>query len=108
MAPEQQRKQYDLEDRTYEFARDVRAFVVSCLIPWRTSRMSGNGCGLRVQWQANYIEANESLGKKDFVMHVKICGKSQGKPALSATGLHRRQERAGEAAGEPLCRNPQN
>jgi four helix bundle protein len=24
---------------------------------------------------ANYIEANESLGKKDFLMHVKICRK---------------------------------
>ncbi len=24
---------------------------------------------------ANYIEANESLGKKDFSMHIKICRK---------------------------------
>jgi four helix bundle protein len=24
---------------------------------------------------ANYIEANESLGKKDFLMHIKICRK---------------------------------
>jgi four helix bundle protein len=24
---------------------------------------------------ANYIEANESLGKKDFFMHIKICRK---------------------------------
>ncbi len=24
---------------------------------------------------ANYIEANEALGKKDFVMHIKVCRK---------------------------------
>ena len=24
---------------------------------------------------ANYIEANESLGRKDFLMHIKICRK---------------------------------
>ena len=24
---------------------------------------------------ANYIEANESLGKKDFLMHIRICRK---------------------------------
>jgi four helix bundle protein len=24
---------------------------------------------------ANYIEANESLGKRDFLMHIKICRK---------------------------------
>jgi four helix bundle protein len=24
---------------------------------------------------ANYIEANESLGKKDFIMRIKICRK---------------------------------
>jgi len=25
--------------------------------------------------EANYIEANESLGKKDFIMRIKICRK---------------------------------
>ena len=24
---------------------------------------------------SNYIEANEALGKKDFIMHIKICRK---------------------------------
>jgi four helix bundle protein len=24
---------------------------------------------------ANYIEANESLSKKDFILHIKICRK---------------------------------
>ena len=29
----------------------------------------------RVQFGANYIEANESLSKKDFVLRIKICRK---------------------------------
>lgn len=31
---------------------------------------------------ANYIEANESLSKKDFVMRIKICRKEAKESAL--------------------------
>ena len=68
-------KQYDLEDRTLEFARRVRVIVK------RLSRTIGNiGDGKPVVRSsgsvgANYIEANESLSKKDFVMRIKICRK---------------------------------
>ena len=66
---------YDLEERTYVFARRVRAFVKT--LP-RTicntedvkqlARSSGSV-------GANYIEANEALGKKDFRMHLRISRK---------------------------------
>lgn len=66
---------YDLEDRTYEFARDVRSFVRKVLkdIPniedcKQVARSSGSVA-------ANYIEANEALSKKDFLMRAKICRK---------------------------------
>jgi len=68
-------KQYDLEERTYNFARETRAFLK--VLPRTTSntqdclqlvRSSGSVA-------ANYIEANESLSKKDFVMRIKICRK---------------------------------
>ncbi len=68
-------KQYDLEDRTLEFARRVRALVK------KLSRTIGNiEDGKQVVRSsgsvgANYIEANESLSKKDFVMRIKICRK---------------------------------
>jgi four helix bundle protein len=68
-------RQYDLEDRTYEFARRVRAFV---------KRLPRTVCNAEDVKQvvrssgsvgANYIEANESLGKKDFRMRIRISRK---------------------------------
>jgi four helix bundle protein len=68
-------KPYDLEDRTFEFAKNVRAFVK--LLP----RTIANGEDIRQLVRAagsvgaNYIEANESLGKKDFLLRIKISRK---------------------------------
>jgi four helix bundle protein len=68
-------KQYDLEERTYEFARDVRAFVRA--LPRTISNREDVRQLVRASGSvgANYIEANESLGRKDFLMHVKISRK---------------------------------
>lgn len=67
--------QYDLEDRALEFARNVRAFVkklprtvCNCEDVKQVVRSSGS-------IGANYIEANEALGKKDFQMRVRISRK---------------------------------
>jgi four helix bundle protein len=66
---------YDLEDRTFQFAKDVR--VLMKMLP----RSIGNDEDGRQLVKAsgsvgaNYIEANESLSKKDFVMRVKISRK---------------------------------
>jgi four helix bundle protein len=66
---------YDLEDRTYEFARRVRAFV---------KRLPHTVCNAEEVKQvvrssgsvgANYIEANEALSKKDFRMRIRISRK---------------------------------
>ena len=66
---------YNLEDRTYEFARRVRAFV---------KRLPRTVCNAEDVKQvvrssgpvgANYIEANKALGKKDFRMHIRISRK---------------------------------
>ncbi len=59
---------YDLEERTLIFAKDVRKFVrkLKKHIPnLEDSRQLVNSSG---SVGANYIEANESLSKKDFVM----------------------------------------
>jgi four helix bundle protein len=68
-------KRYDLEDRTCEFARDVRAFVRQ--LPHTVANLEDVKQLVRASGSvgANYIEANEALGKKDFVMHIKICRK---------------------------------
>jgi four helix bundle protein len=70
-----QTKQYDLEDRTFIFAKDVRAFVK--LIPKTVANIEDTKQVVRSSGSvgANYIEANESLSKKDFVMRIKICRK---------------------------------
>ena len=68
-------KTYDLEDRTQNFAKRVRDFIK--ILP---KSISNNEDGKQVirssgSVAANYIEANEALSKKDFIMRVKICRK---------------------------------
>jgi len=68
-------KRYDLEERTFQFAKDVRAFVKT--LP----RTHANEQDIRQLVRAsgsvgaNYIEANESLSKKNFMMRIKISRK---------------------------------
>ena len=68
-------KQYDLEDRTSAFAKRVRAFVkkltktIANIEDGKQLVKASGSVG------ANYIEANESLSKKDFIMRIKICRK---------------------------------
>ena len=68
-------KQYDLEDRTLEFARRVRKFVK--LLPKTIANIEDIRQLVKASGSvgANYIEANESLGKKDFRMRIKISRK---------------------------------
>ena len=68
-------KSYDLEERTYQFAKEVRAYIrktgkdISNVVDCKQlARSSGSVA-------ANYIEANEALSKKDFFMRIKICRK---------------------------------
>jgi four helix bundle protein len=68
-------KHYDLEERTYEFARAVRGLVKQLprtLANIEDARQLVNASG---SVGANYIEANEALSKKDFVMRIKISRK---------------------------------
>jgi four helix bundle protein len=75
MNEDQNPKRFDLEERTFAFAKHVREFVK------RLSKTIGNAEDSRQLIRssgsvgANYIEANESLSKKDFVLRMKICRK---------------------------------
>jgi four helix bundle protein len=66
---------YDLEERTYQFAKDVAIFIKK--IPKTTANIEYSKQVIRSSGSvgANYIEANESLSKKDFNMRIKICRK---------------------------------
>jgi four helix bundle protein len=69
------RKAYDLEERTYLFAKQIRAFVK--LLPRTVANLEDVKQVIRssVSVGANYLEANEALGKKDFRMRLKISRK---------------------------------
>jgi len=66
---------YDLEERTFEFAKAVRIFVKT--LPHTLANIEDAKQLVRASFSigANYIEANESLGKKDFLMRIKISRK---------------------------------
>jgi four helix bundle protein len=68
-------KPRDLEDRTFRFAELVRAFVKE--LPRTVSNIEDMRQLVRASGSvaANWIEADEALSKKDFVMRVKICRK---------------------------------
>src|SRR5262245_10846709 len=76
MVPERGfQKKYDLEGRTFQFTKRVRAFVKQ--IPKSTSNYEDSKQVIRSSGSvgANYIEANESLGDKDLLLHVRISRK---------------------------------
>ncbi len=73
--PQDRVKKYDLEERTYRFARNVRLFL---------KKMKRSLCAIEDAKQlvrssgsigANYIEANEALSRKDFIHRIRICRK---------------------------------
>lgn len=68
-------KQYDLEERTFELAKGIRTFIKK--LPKTISNIEDGKQLIRSSGSvgANYIEANESLSKKDFIMRAKICRK---------------------------------
>jgi four helix bundle protein len=68
-------KIYDLEERTFVFTKNIIEFI---------NKLERNLSNIEISKQlirsagsigANYIEANESLGKKDFSMRIKISKK---------------------------------
>lgn len=75
MTKQENSKQFDLEERTFEFAKNVRDFVG--LLPKSASNIEYIRQVIRSSGSvgANYIEANESLSKKDFIVRVKISRK---------------------------------
>lgn len=68
-------KKYDLEQRTQDFAKNIRIFVK--LVPQNISNKEDTKQVIRSSGSigANYIEANESLGKKDFIFRLRISRK---------------------------------
>ena len=81
-ASRQNSKQYDLEERTYQFAKNVRSFIKK--IPRTISNIEDSKQLVRSSGSiaSNYIEANEALSKKDFSMRIKISRKESKESKL--------------------------
>ncbi|HZY10483.1 MAG TPA: four helix bundle protein [Bacteroidota bacterium] len=68
-------KYYDLEERTLRFTKQVVEFLKQVPNTLENTEFSKQLIRSSSSVGANYIEANESLGKKDFLMRVRICKK---------------------------------
>jgi len=66
---------YDLEERTFQFAKAVRIFVKT--LPKTVANFEDGKQVVKASGSvgANYREANESLSKKDFLLRMKISRK---------------------------------
>ena len=104
MDNEENTKPYDLEERTALFAEKSRDLVKR--LPRTISNIEDAKQFIRASGSvgANYIEANESIGKKDFLMKIKTCRREAKESRywlrlldVDGTLDHERQRLAGEA-----------
>lgn len=75
MINSQTSKKFDLEERTLSFTKKVIDLIKK--LPKNTVNFELSSQVIRSTGSvgANYREANDSLGKKDFFMRVRICRK---------------------------------
>ncbi|TCN60898.1 four helix bundle protein [Flavobacterium circumlabens] len=68
-------KPYDLEERTFLFAKECRLYIRT--LPKTISNIEDGKQLIRSSGSvgANYIEANEKLGNKDLLFRLKISRK---------------------------------
>jgi four helix bundle protein len=66
---------YDLEKRTYLFAKEVRRLIAK--LPYSLQNVEDGKQIIRSSGSvgANYIEANEHVSGKDFQFRIKVCRK---------------------------------
>ena len=73
--PPETRKVFDLDERTFRFAARVRTLVKNLARNIGNQEDGKQLVRSSGSIGANYIEANEPLGEKDFLIHLKIARK---------------------------------
>lgn len=88
MTKVQNTKPYDLEERAFQFAKEVRLFVKT--LPKTIANIEDGKQLIRSSGSigANYIEANESLGKNDLLMRIRISREEAKESAYWLRLLH--------------------
>jgi four helix bundle protein len=81
-------KPFDLEERTFLFAKNCRIYIHS--IPRNISNLEDGKQLIRSSGSvvANYIEGNEKLGDKDLIFRLKIARKEAKESQLWLRLLH--------------------
>jgi len=74
-------REFDLEKRTTEFAKAVIRMCKRLARNPINDRLVGQVVGAAGSVGANYREANDALGKKDFIQRMKIA-RREGKESL--------------------------
>ena len=74
--------QYDLEERTFQFALAIRRFISGNT--WSQHQKSDLNQVLRSSGSvaANYIEANNAVSKADFLLRIRISKKEASESRL--------------------------
>jgi four helix bundle protein len=68
-------KPYDLAERTWKFAKRAMRYFKNLPPAPDNREIASQGIRAAGSVGANYIEAEEALSRKDFVMRIKICRK---------------------------------
>jgi len=71
----EERHKFDLEDRTLEFGKRVVRLCRALPLDAVNERLIKQVVGSSNSVGANYIEANDALGKKDIIFRMKISRK---------------------------------
>ena len=75
-------KKYDLEERTFQFAIRIRKALNKAPDQIKYSNDANQLIRSSASIGANYIEANESISKKDFVYRLRISRKEAKESAF--------------------------
>lgn len=75
MIQKPKQKPYDLEERTFQFSKEVRLFAKTLKNTIGNNEDAKQVIRSSGSVGSNYIEANEALSKKDFMYRLKICRK---------------------------------
>jgi len=104
-------KPYDLEERTYLFAKHCRQFLTKLprsVANLEDARQLARSSG---SVAANYVEANESLSRKDYALRVKIARKEAKESRLwlrlfdlGESGTAQQEQQALMAEATELCK----
>ncbi len=82
MECEENRNKYDLEERTFQFAKSVCNYTKRLKKTVQNIEYIKQVIKSSASSGANYIEANEKLSKSDFIYRIKICRKEAKESAF--------------------------